>query len=133
VFHSYNAAHMTRQIVDEVSARIGTDYVSLNPGPTYPSITMPASMIAAAAANHVWISCANSSAPISCWESFVVRADGIVVARMPRHDAGCLITTVDTEQDLYDGAHVWRERAIEGVFHSGTLVHDSRSTLRSSL
>ncbi len=133
VFHSYNAAHMSQAAIDEISSRIGHEYAQLNRGPTYPVNVMPASMIAAAAANHVWISCANSSAPISCWESFVVRADGIVVGRSPRHTRHCLTTIIDLDADLYDGAHAWRDRAMEGVFHSGTLVEDPRSMDRHSL
>lgn len=78
VFHSYHAAHMSQEVVDEVSSRIGPESIPLNSGTTYPSIVMPPSMIAAAAANHVWISCSNSCAPISCWESFAVRADGVI-------------------------------------------------------
>ena len=133
VFHSYNAAHMSEAAIDDSSSRIGPEFIPLNQGSTYPANVMPASMIAAAAANHVWISCANSCTPISCWESFVVRADGIVVGRSPRHTPHCLVTTIDVSADLYDGAHVWRDRAMQGVLHSGTLVDDPRSDDRRAL
>jgi hypothetical protein len=94
---------------------------------------MPAAMTAAAASNHVWISCPNSSAPQSLWPSFFVRADGITVGRLRRNVAGILVTTVDTEQDLYDSTAAWRARAMAGVLHSGTLVTDPRSANRTAL
>jgi deaminated glutathione amidase len=47
--------------------------------------------------------------------------------------AGVLVTTVDTEQDLYDSTAAWRGRAMAGVLHSGTLVSDPRSADRTSL
>jgi hypothetical protein len=59
-------------------------------------------MAAAAACNHVWISCPNSSAPQSAWPAFFVRADGITTGRLRRSVPGVLISAVDTRQDLYD-------------------------------
>lgn len=97
---------------------------------SYPGITMPAATTAAAASSHLWISC-HSSAPESLWPSFFVRADGITLGRLRRNRPGILITTVDTEEDLYDSTAAWRDRALAGVFHSGTLVGDPRSTNRT--
>jgi deaminated glutathione amidase len=94
---------------------------------------MPAAMTAAAASNHLWISCPNSSAPQSLWPAFFVRADGITVGRLRRNRAGVLLVTVDTEQDLYDSTAVWRDRAMAGVLHSGTLVSDPRSADQTAL
>ena len=76
---------------------------------------MPAAMTAAAACNHVWISCPNSSAPQSCWPAFFVRADGITTGRLRRNVPGMLISAVDTGQDLYDSTAAWRERAMTGT------------------
>jgi Predicted amidohydrolase len=67
MFHSYHAAHLSPERIAAIRAAVGDDLQSLNPGGTYPGITMPASMTAAAAANHMWISCPNSSARESCW------------------------------------------------------------------
>jgi deaminated glutathione amidase len=83
---------------------------------------MPAAMTTAAACNHIWISCPNSSAPQSLWAAFFVRADGITIGRLRRNVPGILLTTVDTEQELYDSTRPWRQRAISGVLHSGTLA-----------
>src|SRR5271157_2772195 len=88
---------------------------------------MPAAMTTAAACNHVWTSCPNSSAPQSCWPAFFVRADGITTGRLRRNVPGVLISTVDTRQELYDSTAAWREQAMTGILHSGTLVSDPRS------
>ena len=99
---------------------------------TYPAITMPAAMTAAEASNHIRISCANSSArEPSGPRCFVVRADGITVGRLRRNRSGVLVTRVDTDQALYDSTVDWRDRAIDGVLHSGTLVDDPRSSDRT--
>ena len=42
-------------------AQVGAENARLNPGDTLPEITMPATMHAAAGANHLWISASNSS------------------------------------------------------------------------
>jgi hypothetical protein len=95
---------------------------------------MPAAMTAAAACNHLWISCPNSSARESLWPGFFVRADGITTGRLRRHTAGVLVSTVDTAQDLYDSTAAWRDRAMSGVLHSGTVASDDpRSMDRTSL
>lgn len=133
MFHSYHAAHISPELMTQRRAEIGDDLASLNPGLTYPGITMPATMTAAAAAGHVWISCPNSSAPESCWGAFFVRADGVTTGRLPRNRAGVLISTVDTAADIYDSTGPWRERVLAGVLHSGSLVTDERSADRTTL
>jgi predicted amidohydrolase len=133
VFHSYHAAHMTPATEAAIRATVGADLQHLNPGGTYPAITMPATMTAQAAANHIWISCPNSSARESCWGAFFVRADGVTTGRLPRNRAGVLISTVDPGAALYDSTAAWRSRAMAGVLNSGTLVRDVRSEQRTSL
>jgi predicted amidohydrolase len=133
VFHSFHAANVTPQRLAAMRSAVGEDLRRLNPAGTYPGITMPATMTAAAAANHVWISCPNSSARESCWGSFAVRADGVTLGRLPRHRAGVLLTTVDSGAELYDSTVAWRARALGGILHSGTLVDDPRSRDRTLL
>ncbi|WP_275521322.1 carbon-nitrogen hydrolase family protein [Streptomyces abyssalis] len=133
VLHSYHAARMTPAKVRAIRAAIGEDVLHLNTSDTYPGITMPATMTAQAAANHVWISCPNSSARQSCWGSFFVRADGVTTGRLRRDRAGVLISTVDTEAPLYDSTRHWRANALSGVLNSGTPVRDPRSADRTSL
>jgi len=43
------------------------------------------------------------------------------------------MSTVDTTARLYDGTADWRDRAMRGVLHSGTLVRDQRSAERTRL
>jgi hypothetical protein len=88
-------------------------------------------MTTAAACNHVWVSCPNSSAPQTCWPAFFLRADGITTGRLRRNIPGVLVSAVDTAEDLYDSTQAWRERAMTGTLHSGTLVSDTRSDDRS--
>jgi predicted amidohydrolase len=133
MFHSYHAAHVDPSRMFEVQSVVPRGLEHLNPGATLPGITMPAAMTTAAATNHVWISCPNSSARVSCWASFFVRADGVTTGRLRLHAAGVLISTDDPEADLYDSTVAWRDRAMDGVLHSGTLVDDLRSSDRTAL
>jgi deaminated glutathione amidase len=128
VFHSFHAGNITTERVTAIGAAIGPGLAVVNPAAThtYPGITMPAAMTTAAACNHVWISCPNSSARESLWPAFFVRADGITIGRLRRNVPGVLISKVDTDQELYDSTRLWRERAMAGVLHSGTLAEEDR-------
>jgi len=133
VFHSYHAAHIRPQQFLAMQGQVGAPFHRLNRGTTLPAITMPASMQAAAASNHVWISCSNSSARESCWGSFFVRPDGVVTGRLRRHVAGILMSEANARERFYDSTIAWRARAMSGVYHSGDLVQDRRSTNRTQL
>jgi predicted amidohydrolase len=135
MFHSFHAGNLSAARMREMGEAIGPEFAPLNPAPTYsyPGITMPAAMTAAAAANYLWISCPNSSRRQSCWPAFAVRADGITVGRLRRNVPGVLVTTVETGQPLYDSTAAWRDRAMAGVFHSGKAAGDPRSADRTSL
>jgi deaminated glutathione amidase len=133
MFHSYHAGHIPPERFKAMRDTAGDGTRALNPGSTIPGITMPATMIAEAANNHVWISCPNSSARESCWPSFFVRPDGIVTGRLRLNTAGVLDSEVNTDEQLYDSTVDWRDRAMEVIFHSGTLVRDGRSDDRTRL
>lgn len=133
VFHSYHAGNIPPRRLKAMRAAVGVANQRFNEGTTYPEITMPASMRAAAASSHVFISCSNSSAPHSCWPAFFVRADGIVTGRLRRHVPGNLVSTVDTRAPLYDSTRHWRGPAMRGVLHSGRIVRDPRSADRTRL
>jgi hypothetical protein len=83
---------------------------------------MPATMHAAAANNYMWITWPNTSAWESCWASFFVRPDGVITGRLRLNTAGNLVSEVDTVEQLYDSTVARRDRAMSGIFHSGTLV-----------
>lgn len=133
MFHSFNAGNIPPERFRAMQDAVGDGNLRLNPGATIPGITMPATMIAEAANNHVWISCPNSSARESCWSSFFVRPDGVVTGRLRRNTAGVLVSEVDTDEEIYDSTAAWRDRAMSGVLHSGTLVRDARSERRTRL
>jgi predicted amidohydrolase len=133
LFHSYHAAKIDPETYAMMQEQVGRENHALNHGSTYPEITMPATMQAAAASSHLWISCANSSARQSCWPAFFVRADGVVTGRLRRNVPGILLSSVDPKKELYDSTRDWRARAMKGVLHSGRLVKDRRSKNREAL
>jgi len=133
VFHSFHAANVGAAEYRRMQAYVGRPHHRASRGTTLPEITMHAGVGSAAADNHLWISCANSSAPQSCWGAFVVRPDGVTVGRLPRNRGGALITEVELDRSYYDATAAWRRRAMAGRLHSGTLVRDRRSRDRSSL
>jgi len=133
LFHSYHAGHITPKQMKALRDYLGAGFAKFNDGSTLPEITMPASMRAAAADNYMWVSCSNTSARESCWPSFFVRPDGVTTGRLRLNSAGVLVSTVNTKQQLYDSTVAWRDRAMRGTFHSGTLVRDRRSRERTRL
>lgn len=133
MFHSYHAGNLSPEQFDEMRDEVGDEHQELNPGSTIPGITMPATMIARAGNNHMWISCPNSSAPKSCWGGFFVRPDGVMTGQLQRNEPGVLISTVDTDVPVYDSTAELRTRALNGVLHSGALVDDERSENRTRL
>jgi predicted amidohydrolase len=112
---------------------VGAGNLRFNAGANLPAITMPATTIAEAANNGLWISAANTSARESCFGSFFVRPDGVTTGRLPRHQTGLLLSTVDLREPVYDSTAAWRGRAMRGVLHSGRLVNDPRSRARKRI
>ncbi len=131
MFHSYNAAHVDADKWSAIEVEIGVENHAFNPATTYPGITQPAMMHAAAGSNYMWISCSNSSAFRSCWPSFFVRPDGVITGRLGLHEAGVLLSVVDLQARYYDSTTAWRNRAMEGKLHSGELDSDPRSDNRT--
>lgn len=133
IFHSFHAGSISDERLRAMQAQVGRENFAPSRGTTLPEITMPSAVQGAAASNHVWISCPNSSARHSCWPSFFVRADGVITGRLQRHRPGVLLSTVDTDEALYDSTAAWRRRAMRGQLHSGRLAADPRSRDRRSL
>lgn len=133
VLHCFHAANVDRARLESMRQYVGAAHFGFSRGSTLPEIAMPSTVVAAAAANHFWISCSNSSARESCWPAFFVRPDGVVTGRLRRNVAGVLISTVDTDQELYDSTGQWRERAMSRIFHSGAMVQDEGSSNRTAL
>ncbi len=133
IFHSFHAGNVSPERLEAMQSAVPAELKKYNPGATFPGMTMPATMVSYAANTAVWISCSNTSAKESCWPAFSVRSDGVIAGRLRKNSAGVLITAVDTEAELYDSTVAWRERAMNGIYHSGTLVQDARSDDRTSL
>jgi predicted amidohydrolase len=133
MFHSFHAGNIPAKRLQFMKDQIGKENHKFNPGKTYPEITMPSTMIASAASSHIWISCPNSSAQESCFGSFFVRADGVITGQLDPHETNFLLSTLDTEKEIYDSTRHWRERALGGILHSGSLVNDKRSKNRLTL
>lgn len=133
VLHSFHAANVEASRLSKMRDQVGSENLPHNTGDTLPEITMPATMIGAAAANHVWISCSNSSAPHACWPAFFVRADGVVLGRLARDQPGVLVSQLDRDAALYDSTAPWRSRAMAGRLGSGDPpLDDPRSQDRKS-
>jgi len=132
IFHSYHAGGVSSKQFKKMQQYV-CKFAKISEGSTIPEITMPGTMRSYAANNYVWVSCPNSSRRESCWPSFFVRPDGIVTGKLHRNIAGVLISTIETNKKWYDSTVAWRDCAINGVFHSGTLVKDKRSKNRKEL
>ena len=133
LFHSFNAGRVSQEHLARNRENIGHEQLRLSGATTIPGVTMPSTSVAAAAHNYLWISCSNTSARESCWPAFMVRPDGITAGRLRRNVAGVLLTEVDTDANYYDSTEAWRDRAMQGVLHSGRPVKDSRSSDRRAL
>lgn len=131
MFHGFHAGGLPDERFADMEADVGQH--RLTGGTTLPGITMPAGMIAAASNNNMWISCPNSSAPRSCWPSFVVRPDGVIPAVCEPEIEAWLATRIDPAAPIYDSTVAWRDRTIDGVLHSGERVEDPRSRDRTTL
>ena len=94
---------------------------------------VPATVCAYAANNRMWVSANNSSAYYSRWASFFATPDGMIGARLGRHETGLVVSVVDTRATFYDAPGANRDRAVRGILHSGKLVRDPRSSRRSAL
>ena len=70
--------------------------------------------------------------PESAWSSFFVRPDGIIAGKLTRNRPGVLMSEVDVKKPFYDASKGWRDRAMRGVYHSGRLVRDERSSARTA-
>jgi len=119
MFHSFHLGNVSRKRRQESHAMYNA--------------TVRGTMSAFAGANYMWISVNNTSARESCVASFFVTPDGLIAGRLRCNQAGILLNTLDDKSHFYDASAAWRNRCIRGVYHSGTLVRDRRSAVRTSL
>ena len=95
-------------------------------------MSVPVTLQAAAASNFFAVSATNGARRYA-WPSFVVDQEGWVIDRAPRHRAAVLVNTIDTDAKLYDASASWRDRCLAGTYHSGDVVTDPRSAVRTEL
>lgn len=119
VFHSFHNGHLSKAKIRKHGNIWG--------------VIVPPTLQTYAANNYMWISASNTSARESCWPSFFVRPDGVITGRLVNNRSGILLTTVDPTKKFYNASGRWRERAMKGIYHSGTRVRDPRSKSRKSL
>jgi len=119
MFHSYHNGHSTKATLAKAHNIWG--------------VMVPATMQTYAANNFMWISANNTTARESSWGSHFVLPDGRIAGKLSRHSPGVLISTVDTGAKMYDASAAWRDRAMRGVFHSGSVASDARSRNRKTL
>jgi len=101
-------------------------YNARQKGPSVHSDIMVQSMQCRAASNGFWVSMCNASAHYSPYGSVLIRPDGKVVKRLPRHRCGVMVNTVDLSQTLYDPMKGYREKAIEGQLNNGESAPDDQ-------
>ena len=99
-------------------------------GSIHPKI-MPPTAQAYAAANNMFVSINNSSAPRS-WASRLITPDGLIGASLPVDEPGVMVNLVDTTKKYYDASAPYRLDAINGKLNSGQVVDDPRSKDRTS-
>jgi len=95
-------------------------------GRTIHTVIMRPTLQARAATNHMWLSVSNASGYYQGWPSVFIVPDGRIVQSLRRHRAGIMFNTVDTEEQFVDKCG-FKDLAIRGTLHSGTLVDDARS------
>ena len=94
--------------------------------------SVPATIQAAAASNYYSVSVTNGTRRYA-FPSLVVDAEGKLIARAPAHRNAVLVNQIDTRQRLYDASADWRDRCMNGIYHSGKCVDDVRSRTRTEL
>ena len=119
IFHSFHNGHYPKAFVDRYSNLWAS--------------VVPALMQSAAACNHLWFSVNNTTRRESCWGSFMVQPDGLIMGQLPRHRTGLLISKIDPKAKYWDPSAPWRSRAIAGGRHSGKCMRDPRSQDKTGL
>jgi predicted amidohydrolase len=101
------------------------------PGRTiHTTITRP-TLQGHAANNYFWLSVSNASGYYQSWPSAFIAPDGTIRGQLRQHRAGWMLNCVDTEEPIKDKCS-FRERAMQGILHSGEPGDDPRSRARQS-
>jgi predicted amidohydrolase len=99
------------------------------PGRTiHTTITRP-TLQGHAASNYLWLSVSNASGYYQSWPSVFIAPDGVIRGQLRQHRAGWMLNCVDTDEPIKDKCS-FRDRAMQGILHSGEVVDDPRSRER---
>ncbi len=99
-------------------------------GAIHPKI-MPPTAQTRAATNNMFISMNNSCAPHS-WQSRLITPDGLIADELELDKPGVMVNLVDATKKYYDASGKYRRDSINGIWHSGEIVEDPRSSDRQS-
>ncbi len=102
-------------------------------GPNIHTVIMRPTLQARAATNHIWACATNTAASFATWPGVVISSDGVIKGSLRMNRAGLMVNTVDTTKKYYNAGAPWRDRAIRGVLHSGTVPRDPRLRKRKTL
>lgn len=102
------------------------------PGRTiHTTITRP-TLQGHAANNYLWLSASNASGNYQAWPSVFIAPDGVIRGQLRQHRAGWMLNVADLDEPIKDKCS-FRDRAMQGILHSGETVDDPRSHARQSL
>mgnify|MGYP005838492159 CR=1 FL=1 len=131
ICHDIRYPELTRKYYQEgVRCIFCSFYNARTEGPKEHTFIIPATLQARAADNFMWLSASNASDSYQLWPSLFITPEGRVVQRLRRHRTGLMVNAVDTEQEFPDKCS-FKDLAIRGVLHSGTVVRDPRSRGRN--
>lgn len=102
------------------------------PGPTIHTTIVRPTLQGHAANNYLWLSASNASGHYQAWPSVFIAPDGTIRGQLRQHRPGWMLNCVDTAEPIKDKCS-FRERAMQGILHSGEVVDDARSRARQSL
>ena len=88
--------------------------------------------IAHARLNHIWISVANHCRPEQDNTSFLVDPDGRLF-KLPFKKTCVSVYEIDPKKEYWDPSEPFRDNALSGSLHNGTIFEDPRSEDRKSL
>lgn len=106
-------------------------HIARCPSPNVLTQVVPGRMMGHASIHRMWISVNNSTRRIQANPSLMLRPNGSIAARLPRHKSGLMVNAISPSTPQMPDEQ--QCRAASGVLHSGTLVNDPRSEDRTSL
>jgi predicted amidohydrolase len=105
---------------------------AMKPGPNIHTRIMRQTVQAYAGIYHVYVSATNTNRWYSSWPGAFITPDGLIAASLRQNVAGLMVNEIDLSKSIYDASRPFRDRALRGILHSGTVVEDPRRNRRSA-